>query len=67
MYLICLVWSLQSLLGVGYGHLNQLFQSRTEILLAFALMLVSQFMMSLLIGLVINIVGKNLVIKDDRI
>jgi hypothetical protein len=67
MYLICLVWSLQSLLGVGYGHLNLFFKSRTEILLAFALMLASQFMMSLLIGLVINIVGKNLVVKNDRI
>lgn len=65
-YFLCLVWSLQSLLSIGVGDLNEYMHSNIEISLALFLMLTSQLMMSLLIGLLINIAEKKIP-KTDRI
>jgi hypothetical protein len=60
MYLLCLFWTIQSILGIGYGHLNKLMFANIEIAIALGLMLTSQFMMSLQIGLILNRIEKRI-------
>jgi hypothetical protein len=60
MYLLCLFWTIQSILGIGYGRLNKLMFASIEIAIALGLMLTSQFMMSLQIGLILNRIEKRI-------